>query len=101
MRNFRKVVKDILYVSKITRVGNKKLLVISVALLAQLTAVSDIAIIAIFASIIADQFTNIELINKLILSGSDDSVSDMRLHKPSKKAPVSIDKFSCKISPIT
>ena len=37
------------------------------ALLAQLTAVSDIAIIAIFASIIADQFTNIELINELIL----------------------------------
>jgi len=65
--NFRKVISDVLYVSKITRVGNKKLLVISVALLAQLTAVSDIAIIAIFASIIADQFTNIELINKLIL----------------------------------
>ena len=67
MSNFRKVISDILYVSKITRVGNKKLLVISVALLAQLTAVSDIAIIAIFASIIADQFTNIELINELIL----------------------------------
>ena len=67
MSNFRKVISDVLYVSKITRVGNKKLLVISVALLAQLTAVSDIAIIAIFASIIADQFTNIELINKLIL----------------------------------
>jgi len=65
--NFRKVISDVLYVSKITRVGNKKLLVISVALLAQLTAVSDIAIIAIFASIIADQFTNIELINELIL----------------------------------
>lgn len=67
MSNFRKVISDVLYVSKITRVGNKKLLVISVALLAQLTAVSDIAIIAMFASIIADQFTNIELINKLIL----------------------------------
>ncbi len=67
MSNFRKVISDVLYVSKITRVGNKKLLVIAVALLAQLTAVSDIAIIAIFASIIADQFTNIELINELIL----------------------------------
>ena len=67
MSNFRKVISDVLYVSKITRVGNKKLLVISVALLAQLTAVSDIAIIAIFASIIADQFTNIKLINELIL----------------------------------
>ena len=67
MRNFRKVVKDILYVSKITRVGNKKLLILSVTLLSQLTAVSDIAIIAIFASIIADQFTNIEFINELIL----------------------------------
>jgi len=65
--NFKKVISDVLYVSKITRVGNKKLLVISVALLAQLTAVADIAIIAIFASIIADQFTNIELINELIL----------------------------------
>jgi len=67
VRNFRKVVKDILYVSKITRVGNKKLLILSVTLLSQLTAVSDIAIIAIFASIIADQFTNIEFINELIL----------------------------------
>ncbi len=67
MSNFKKVISDVLYVSKITRVGNKKLLVISVALLAQLTAVSDIAIIAIFASVIADQFTNIELINELIL----------------------------------
>ena len=67
MSNFKKVISDVLYVSKITRVGNKKLLVISVALLAQLTAVADIAIIAIFASIIADQFTNIELINELIL----------------------------------
>ena len=36
-------------------------------MLSQLTAVSDITIIAIFASIIADQFTNIEFINELIL----------------------------------
>ena len=66
MNQIRKVIRDVLYVSKVTKVGNKKILILSVAVLAQLNAVTDIAIIAVFASIIADQFTNIEIINNFI-----------------------------------
>ena len=63
MVQIKKIIRDILYVSKVTRVGNKKFLVTAVALISQLVAISDIAIIAIFASIIADQFTNIDFVN--------------------------------------
>lgn len=66
MVQIKKIIRDILYVSKVTRVGNKKFLVTAVALISQLVAISDIAIIAIFASIIADQFTNIDFVNNLI-----------------------------------
>ncbi len=66
MNQLKTVFRDILYVSKITKVNNKKILVITVTLLAQLTAVTDIAIIALFAAIIADQYTNIQLVNEII-----------------------------------
>ena len=59
-------IRDVLYVSKITRVNNKKLLVVSVTLLAQLTAITDIAIISLFAALIAGQITNIEFVNSII-----------------------------------
>ena len=68
MNQIKTIIRDVLYVSKVTKVNNKKILVLTVALLAQLTAVADIAIISIFAAIIADQFTNVDFVNKLILS---------------------------------
>ena len=67
MSQIRKIIQDVLKVSKVTNVSKKKILVISVAIMAQLTAITDIAIIAIFASIIADQFTGIEFINRIII----------------------------------
>ena len=67
MNQIKNIVRDVLYVSKITKVNNKKLLIITVTILSQFTAITDIAIIAIFASIIADQFTNIDFINEIIL----------------------------------
>ena len=66
MNQIKTIIRDVLYVSKITRVNNKKLLLISVTLLAQLTAITDIAIIALFAALIAGQFTNIEFVNSII-----------------------------------
>ena len=66
MNQIKTIIRDVLYVSKVTKVNNKKILVLTVALLAQLTAVADIAIISIFAAIIADQFTNVDFVNKLI-----------------------------------
>lgn len=59
----KKVITDILYVSKLTKIKNKKALILFSVLLSQLTAATDLALIAVFASIIADQFTNIEYIN--------------------------------------
>ena len=66
MNQIKTVIRDVLYVSKITKVNNKKLLIASVTLLAQLTAITDIAIISLFAALIAGQFTNIELVNSII-----------------------------------
>ena len=67
MRQFKKIIQDVQNVSKITNVSKKKILIFSVAIMAQLTALTDIAIIAIFASIIADQFTGIDFINRIII----------------------------------
>ena len=61
----KKIIDDIFYVSKLTGIKNKKLLIIFSILLSQLTAATDLALIAVFAAIIADQLTNIEFINLL------------------------------------
>ena len=45
------------------RLKIRKVLILFSVLLSQLTAATDLALIAVFASIIADQFTNIEYIN--------------------------------------
>lgn len=66
MSTFRNVIKDILYVSKLTGTKNKKLLITTSIILSQLTAGVDLLLIAIFSSIIADQFTNIEFLNSLL-----------------------------------
>ena len=67
MNTIRQVVKDILYVSKLTGIKNKKLLISISIILSQLTAGIDLLLIATFASIIANQFTNIELLNNLLI----------------------------------
>ena len=59
----KKVIADIFYVSKLTKIKKKKALILFSVLLSQLTAATDLALIAVFAAIIADQFTNIEYIN--------------------------------------
>ena len=59
----KEVIADIFYVSKLTKIKNKKALIIFSVFLSQLTAATDLALIAVFAAIIADQFTNIEYIN--------------------------------------
>ena len=51
---FKKILNDIYYASKITSVGNKKLILLVVVVLSQLTALSDVALIVIFASVITD-----------------------------------------------
>ncbi len=66
MNQLRRIVRDVLYVSSVTKTKNKTLLIITSVILSQLSAYTDIAIIAIFSALIANQFTNIEFINVLL-----------------------------------
>ena len=56
MNLFKEIFEDVLYASKITSVGNKKLILFSVVFLSQLTAFSDVALIVIFAAIITEEY---------------------------------------------
>ena len=51
--------------SRLTNTKNKKIFFISVVL-SQLTAGTDLLLIGIFASVIADQFTNVESLNNFL-----------------------------------
>jgi len=66
VKQLKKVINDILYVSKITRTNNKKFLILFSVVLSQLSAFTDIFIIAIFSALIADQFTSIGLFNQIL-----------------------------------
>jgi len=50
--SYKKLYRDVLYVSKITKTNNKRLIIFSAVILAQLTALSDILLILFFTSII-------------------------------------------------
>ena len=66
MNKYKKIVKDILYLSKITKTKNKKILIVFSVALSQLTALSDILLIAIFSALIVNQFTTIEILNNFL-----------------------------------
>ncbi len=66
MNKLKDVIKDILYVSKLTGIKNKKIIIASSIILSQLTAVTDLALIAVFAAVIAKQYTNIEAVNTIL-----------------------------------
>ena len=51
MNKLKDVIKDILYVSKLTGIKNKKIIIASSIILSQLTAVTDLALIAVFAAV--------------------------------------------------
>lgn len=63
MKKIKKVIDDILYVSRVTQTKNKKILISSSIVLSQLTAATDLMLIGVFGSIVAGQFTNIGYIN--------------------------------------
>jgi ABC-type multidrug transport system fused ATPase/permease subunit len=66
VKKIKKVLDDIIYVSRLTQTKNKKLLISSSILLSQLAAGTDLLLIGIFASIIAGQFTNLEYLNLVL-----------------------------------
>ena len=55
MKNFKKIYQDVLYVSKITKTNNKKVIIFVAVVLAQLTAISDILLILFFTAIITGE----------------------------------------------
>lgn len=63
MKRFKKISTDVLYVSKITKTKNKKILILISVILSQLTAFTDIALISIFAAIVVDQFSGFYLVD--------------------------------------
>ena len=63
MKRFKKIATDVLYVSKITKTKNKKILILVSVILSQLTAFTDIALISIFAAIVVDQFSGFYLVD--------------------------------------
>lgn len=66
MKLFREILEDVFYASKITSVGNKKLILFTVVFLSQLTAFSDVALIVIFAAIITDEYDQSGLISPIV-----------------------------------
>ena len=54
LKNLRTIINDTLYVSKLVRTNNKKLIIIFSVALSQLIAYSDILIILFFTSIFTD-----------------------------------------------
>lgn len=65
MKFLREVIKDVLFISKITGTQNKKILIATSVIFSQLAAVTDIFLIGLFAYLIADQKTNIEIIDSI------------------------------------
>lgn len=66
MKLFKEILEDIFYASKITSVGNKKLILFTVVFLSQLTAFSDVALIVIFAAIITEEYEEDGLISPIV-----------------------------------
>ena len=66
MKQIKKIIQDVIYISKITKTKNKKILTLTSVLLSQMTALTDISIIAIFAVLIADQYTSLDFVNSIL-----------------------------------
>ena len=51
MTLLKTIIRDVFYISKITNVTKKKITLLSVVIMSQITAFSDVAIIVLFASV--------------------------------------------------
>lgn len=67
MNLLKKIISDTLYVSKVTKTKYKTVLLFGSVILSQLIAFIDIGIIAILSNLITNQFTSIEIINKILI----------------------------------
>lgn len=66
MKQVKQIIQDVIYISKITKTKNKKILTLISVFLSQLSALTDIFIIAIFSVLIAEQYTSINFVNNIL-----------------------------------
>lgn len=66
MKQVKQIIQDVIYISKITKTKNKKILTIISVALSQITALTDISIIAIFSVLIAEQYTSLGFVNNIL-----------------------------------
>ena len=66
MKQVKQIIQDVIYISKITKTKNKKILTLISVLLSQMTALTDISIIAIFSVLIAEQYTSLGFVNNIL-----------------------------------
>ena len=66
MKQLKKLISDILYVSKLTKTNNKKIIILIAVVLSQLTAVIDIIIIVLFATFITGSIYDNPLLSSLV-----------------------------------
>ena len=66
MKQVKQIIQDVIYISKITKTKNKKILTLISVFLSQLSALTDIFIIAIFSVLIAEQYSSINFVNNIL-----------------------------------
>ncbi len=66
MMQLKKLISDILYVSKLTKTNNKKIIILIAVVLSQLTALIDIIIIVLFATFITGSEYDNPLLSSLV-----------------------------------
>ena len=66
MLNFRKTLREVVYISQLTGVAKKKLRIILSVVLSNLTVLSDILIILYFANILSDESAEYDFLNRIL-----------------------------------
>ena len=66
LNKFKKMYRDVIYVSRITKVKNKKLRIILTVVLANLVAAVDIGLILVFSAVIANSFQSENILSFIV-----------------------------------
>ena len=66
MENFRKALREVIYISRLTGVTKKKLRVVFSVVLSNLTVLSDILIILYFAKILSGESSEYDFLNYVL-----------------------------------
>tara|TARA_B100000945_G_C20415946_1_gene615143 strand:- start:1046 stop:2665 length:1620 start_codon:yes stop_codon:yes gene_type:complete len=66
MKSFKRIYRDVIYVSRITKTNNKKIIILTAVVLAQLTALADILLILFFSAIITENFNTENIFTPIV-----------------------------------